>query len=115
VVKGRFREALESQKKGATPLLYLVHSDDLKCNEISGPFSAFSFKGLLFEFLSLTVKVRFIEWYLMLQSRKFADNSTARSSWIHERPYVYLSGSYVGAQARHGQIIPVGRHGPAPR
>jgi hypothetical protein len=44
--------------------------------------STLSFKDLLFEFLSLTVKVRLLEWYLMLQSRKIADDSSVRCSWI---------------------------------
>jgi hypothetical protein len=48
--------------------------------------STFSFKDLLFGFLSLTMKVRLLEWYLMLQSRKLADNSTVRCSWIHGKP-----------------------------
>jgi len=61
VVDGLFREALESQKKDNTPLLHLVHSDDLKYVDIFGRFSTFSFKDLLFEFLSLTVKVRLLE------------------------------------------------------
>jgi hypothetical protein len=30
VVDGLFREALESQQKDKTPLVHLVHSDDLK-------------------------------------------------------------------------------------
>jgi hypothetical protein len=46
-------------------------------------FSTFSFRDLLFEFLSLTVKVRFLEWYLMLESRKLSDDSPVRCSWIH--------------------------------
>jgi hypothetical protein len=47
-------------------------------------FSTFSFKDLLVEFLSLTVKVRLLEWYLMLQSRKLPEDYTAWCSWIHE-------------------------------
>jgi hypothetical protein len=46
-------------------------------------FSTFSFRDLLFEFLSWTRKVRLFEWHLMLQSRKLANDSTVRCSWIH--------------------------------
>jgi hypothetical protein len=56
-----FRDILESQKKDNTPLLHFVHSDNLKYIDIFGRFSAFSFKDLLFGFLSLTVKVRLLE------------------------------------------------------
>jgi hypothetical protein len=43
-------------------------------------------KDLLFEFLSWTVKVQLLEWHLMLELRKFADDSTVRCSWIPGRP-----------------------------
>jgi hypothetical protein len=60
-----FRESLESQKKDNTPLLHLVYSHDLKYADIFGRFlvvfSTFSFKDLLFAFLSLTVKIQLIE------------------------------------------------------
>jgi hypothetical protein len=68
-----FREALESQKKDNAPLfhlvhlvhlihlIHLVHSDDLKYVDIFRRFSIFAFKDLLFEFLSLIVKVRLLE------------------------------------------------------
>jgi hypothetical protein len=82
VVNGLFREILESQRKDNTPLLHLIHSDDLKHIRFLVMFSIFSFKDLLFEFLSLTVKVSLIEWYLMLQSRKLTDDSTSKCSWI---------------------------------
>jgi hypothetical protein len=57
VVDGLSREALESEKQDNTPLLHLVHSDDLKSVDIFDRFSTFFLKDLLFEFLSLTVKV----------------------------------------------------------
>jgi hypothetical protein len=86
-IDGLFREALESQRKDETPLLHLIHSNDLKSVDIFPVFSAFSFNDLLFEFLSLAVKLRLLEPYLMPQSRKLADalprvnerNSAARS------------------------------------
>jgi hypothetical protein len=61
MVDGRFREAIESQNKDNTPLFHLVHSGNLKYICVFGRFSAFSFKDLLLEFLSLTVKVRLLE------------------------------------------------------
>jgi hypothetical protein len=61
LVDGLFQEALESQKKDDAPLLHLVHSDDLKYLDIVRRFATFSFKDLLFEFLSLIVKVRLFE------------------------------------------------------
>jgi hypothetical protein len=30
------------------------------------------------------VKVRFLDWYLMLQSRRLANDSRVRCLWIHE-------------------------------
>jgi hypothetical protein len=38
VVDGLFREALESQKNDNTPLIHLVHADDLKYVDIFGRF-----------------------------------------------------------------------------
>jgi hypothetical protein len=51
-------------------------------------FSTFSFKDLLFQSLSLIVKVRLLERCLMLQSRNLADDSTVRCPWIHGTPYI---------------------------
>jgi hypothetical protein len=61
VVDGLFREALGSQKQHNTPLLHLLRVDDLKSTGIFVISSMFSFKDFLFEFLSLTVKVRLLE------------------------------------------------------
>jgi hypothetical protein len=49
-------------------------------------FSTFSFKNLLFEFLSLSVNARLLERHLMLQSRKLAGDSLVRRSWISGTP-----------------------------
>jgi hypothetical protein len=86
VADGLFRETLESQRKDNTSLLHLVPSEDLKYCYIFARVSTFSFKDLLFQFLLLTVKVWLLEWHLMLELRKLADDSTVRCSWIHERP-----------------------------
>jgi hypothetical protein len=61
MVDGLFREARESQKKDKAPLLHLIHSNDLKYVDIFVIFSTFSFKDLLFDFLSSTVKVRLLQ------------------------------------------------------
>jgi hypothetical protein len=61
VVDDLFREALESQKKDNTPVLHFVNSGDLKYFDILSRFQTFSFKDLLFEFPSLTVKVRLFD------------------------------------------------------
>jgi hypothetical protein len=97
-VDGRFREALESQKKDNTSLLHLVHSEDLKYVDIFGRFSMFSFKALLFKFLSLAAKAWPLEWYLILQSRKSADDSTVRCSWIHGPSHI--ASLFVGLDDR---------------
>jgi hypothetical protein len=80
MVDDPFRETLELQNKDSTPLLHSLHFDDLKCGDIFGHFSAFSFKDLLFVFLSLIVNVRLLERHLRLQARKLADDSTVRYS-----------------------------------
>jgi hypothetical protein len=50
VVDGRFREALESQRKENTPLLHfvqLLHSNDLKDLAIFRRFVSFFFQGFV--------------------------------------------------------------------
>jgi hypothetical protein len=47
VVDGPFGEALELRKKNNTPLLHLVHSDDLKCIEIFGRLFKVFFQGFV--------------------------------------------------------------------
>jgi hypothetical protein len=71
-------------EKDNSPLLLLVHFDDLKYDDLfCCSFNDF-FQGFLVWVFSLTVKVRLLEGYLMLQSRKMTDNSRIRCSWIHE-------------------------------
>jgi hypothetical protein len=89
VVDGLFERPLRRRKR--TTLLCSIWSIPTIWNVVLFLIicSTFSFKDLLFQFLSLSVKVQLLEWHLMLQSRKLADDSTVRCSWIAGTSYIF--------------------------